>query len=272
MNFMSMTSAPSARRVFLDPPSQHPDQQAAVERAFFRSICLPNGSHKTTAAGRLNDVDVFLAALLRPRQDVRLLDVGISSGVTTAELIDHLHANGHRVEAVGMDLRVHARLRRCFGVDVLFDEAGRVLQLATARLAKGRPDPSSRSAKAGLLRGTIAAVECLCTRRWARQSRNWVRISLVTPRLLRRPGFELIEHDLAQPVPLSVGRFDVIRAANLLNFAYFPPSLLRTMLGNLLPALKHDGLLVVCRTAEPGGANDATAFRFDEPTRSLVAV
>src|SRR5205085_2939957 len=107
--------AATARRVLLNPGGVSAGEQAALEEGFFKGMCLPNGTHKTTSRGRLTDLDDRIGRLLPAGVDTHLLDVGISSGVTTLELIDFLEIRGHRVTGAGADIRIHARLRRFLG-------------------------------------------------------------------------------------------------------------------------------------------------------------
>ena len=99
-------------------------------------------------------------------QSVRLLDVGISSGVTTLELLNHLEAHGCRVSGVGVDTCVHVFLKSFFGIDVLYDHAGNVLQVATPLFARGRPQPSRKSFQSKALGLGLDLLESPLLRKW----------------------------------------------------------------------------------------------------------
>ena len=240
-----------------------------LERQFFQSLCLPNGTHKTTAERRLQDFDNCLASLLPTGRTIHLLDVGISSGVTTLELLERLEAGGHRVTGVGIDIRVHAYLRRFLGVDFLFDDQGNILQMATPFFARGRPEASSSTAKAQVLRVGIATAERILTKRWAAGSTAAMPLTLVSSRLLNRRGFSVREHDINLPMAGSEETFDVIRAANVFNLAYFKPAVLRNMLHTVLGSLKQGGLMAVVRTHGCDGSNHGTIFRKPRPGQPL---
>jgi hypothetical protein len=90
------------------------------------------------------------------------------------------------------------------------------------------------------------------------------RVALVVPELLADPAIELVEDDLLAPsADRFAGRFDAVRAANLLNRGYFDDEALRRMLARLAARLEPQGLLAVCRTEEDG-TNHATVFRRGE--------
>ena len=213
-----MAGAPKARAVLLDWRRRSATEQAALEKLFFTSLRMPNGAYKTTVGGRLRDLDERIVELLGARTGVRLLDVGVSSGVTTLDLIERLEAAGMACEAVAADLSVRARLFGApLGVDVLTDLEGRTLQLAGPWGARGRP---SRDGAAG------AAFEALgrLLRLAAGPGRD---LKLATPRLEGRQDVEIVEQDVFAERPGWTGAFDLVRAANLLNLSYFPPERIR---------------------------------------------
>ncbi len=74
--------APTIARMFLRPGGASiPDEE------FFPYIRLPNGTFKTTRAGRMPDVDDRLISLLKPEvRHYDLLDVAASSWTSTVEL------------------------------------------------------------------------------------------------------------------------------------------------------------------------------------------
>ena len=240
---------PSARSVLIASVS------AEEEALFFTHLLLPSGAYKTTFAGRFADLDAQVAELLAGRTEVRLLDVGVSSGVTTLEWIEGLESRGVSCLAVAADLVVHARLARAplLG-EVLVDDQGRFLQSAGKFGVLGRPygggpkalvaralDVAARSASGGGSRGEP--------------------VQLVTPRLARRDDCEIVEHDVFADRPAWRGRFDVIRAANLLNLAYFSPEAIRKALRLLASYLAPGGLLVLCRTDIATRTNHASILR-----------
>jgi hypothetical protein len=161
---MSALPASCARAVLLGH-----DVPSAAEEAFFRRLALPNGTFKTTRERRLRDVDAWLVEWLSPLpRELDLLDVAVSSGVTTAELLHVLRRHGSAVRAVATDLTLVGQLLS-FGprIDLLVDSRGSLLELRAGSFVKGRPHDlrSLRrllgwlvlSASAGVLRGARAA-------------------------------------------------------------------------------------------------------------------
>lgn len=269
---MRFPRAASARRVLLHRRPIPPDELASLEKSFFKSLCLPNGTHKTTSPGRLVDVDSRLCQLLPPWGAVHMLDVGISSGVTTLELLDRLESHGHRVTGADVDIGIHSNLRRWLGVDVLYDRDGKVLQLATPFFARRRPNRPLSSARAKLLQAVVGAVERLLVKRWLVAPGPSSSVMFVSPRLVDWAGFHIVEHDISLPMPEWANSFDLIRAANVLNPSYFGPSLLGSIVMRLTTWLKDGGLLVICRTAETDGSNHGTIFRKESNPLSICPI
>ena len=257
---MKATRVASARQVFLGSRPTSADEQVRLENSFFRNVRLSNGTHKTTAPGRLTDLDDVICRHFQQSESVHLLDVGISSGVTTLELLDCLESNGIRPSGVGVDICVRALFGSFLGMDVLYDSEGKVLQVATPFFARGRPHRSMKSLPSRMLGLGMHLLEAGFVRRWVAKGRRSCPLDLVSPRLLRRPGFKVVEHDVGQPMPAWDGSFDLARAANVLNLDYFAPAQIIGMVRNLILWLKPGGVLAICRTNGEGG-NNGTLYR-----------
>ncbi|MDQ6926838.1 MAG: hypothetical protein M3154_11480, partial [Candidatus Eremiobacteraeota bacterium] len=254
---------------------QSPEAEIATETLFFRHLRMPNGTYKTTYPNRMPDVDAAVADVIAaappgPGMRVQVLDVGVSSGVTTIEFADALAMRGMDVTVVAVDLFVSAFLHRVAGVDLLCDASGQVLQIASPLGVKGRPhDPHASFARASLQRLFDGVEQIIGSPDGARRGTP---IQLVSPRLVRRPGTAIVEHDLTTPRDEWVDRFDVVRAANVLNRDYFDDTTLRRMLVHLMTYVRSGGLLVLCRTHDETRTNHASVLRradgmFDVVTR-----
>jgi hypothetical protein len=230
-----------------------------LERSFFKSIALANGTHKTTAPQRLTDVDLEICRHVPMGEAVSLLDVGISSGVTTIELLDRLKAHGVAVRGVGVDICVRGRLLSVPGFGLLYDSSGRLLQMSTPLFTRGRPHRSQRCLSSRTLTACMNLLESQAAR-WCANSRLAHSVDLVTPALTTRPGFSVVEHDIVQPRPDWAAAFDLIRVANVLNLDYFQPTVIAGILRNLIAWLKPDGVLVICRTHAADGSNHGSIY------------
>src|SRR5579872_5578450 len=102
-------------------------RSAEVERRFFGRLRLPNGTWKTTYAGRLDDLNDALLPFMPRDRPAALMDVAVSSGVSTIEWSDHLSAHEIVHSIVATDVSTEGWLTS-FGTvfAVVFDETQRV--------------------------------------------------------------------------------------------------------------------------------------------------
>ena len=232
-----------------------------VERAFFSGLQLDNGTFKTTSAARLDEVNSLVARLLPRDRVLDILDVGVSSGVTTADWSAQLRSEGIEHQIVATDLVMHAVLltvgRR---IAVLWQQNGHPLAVQAGPVTlylghagdKGPRGVLSRVLGPALRRLHAATVN---RRSWPPEAppRPWragVRpVELVSRHLVADASIRLVEDDVSLPGEFGQS-FDVCRAANLLNRAYFPDDRLTAMATNLSARLRDGGLLVVCRTTD----------------------
>lgn len=266
---------PTVREALLDVSAEADAE--ALRETFFRRLRLPGGVTKRTRRGRLADLDALVAELLRraPRPDdatLELMDVGVSSGVTTLDWSEALRKSGFEFSLLAGDLTPRGWLmplaRR---VEVLLDDQLRPLQFDVF----GRGIPGGAPGLLGLMPALgglwvrwlfwweeeLARSLRLGREAWGRRAASIARVTLTLPELGRDTAIRLIEDDLlAPPNPALEGRFDVVRVANLLNRGYFSEPQLAAMLGVVTARLKTGGLLILCRT-EPDETNHATVFR-----------
>jgi hypothetical protein len=243
-----------------------------LERRFFDCLRLKNGVYKTTFARRLDDLNEQVEKYLPVAQPLQVLDVAISSGVSTLEWAESLEKAGVDYHMTGIDLTIGALLVS-FGerlhtvVDhkkwpLLFEIDGEWL--------------SSPPRKRHLLRhlyslAVIKSALLLWTRRDREPDRGRTQrilgmptrtrsISLVTPRLMNHPRVTISEANILTESGLQ-GTYHVIRAANILNKDYFDNDTLAKILHNLRRHLTPDGVLVVCSTdVDEASVNHATIF------------
>ena len=223
------------------------------EAAFFTALKVGNNTFKKTAPGRFAQLD---AALVRNLADAKprigeALDIGISSGMTTLELNAALVAAGHSLRLTGTDLSLKAFIVPVAkGCRALIDGAGHILQYdlfgIPVRPWRRRLDYFS---------GMIAVRACLnrtCAPRARRSlaaNRVLRRVDLVSPKLLQRCDIAVEQDDITVENPAFGGRFDFVRAANVLNRDYFDEPTLRRALSHVVSYLAGPGaLLLVART------------------------
>jgi len=272
---------PTIKEIFLtDPGTRDPTTQEEFERNFYSRLRLPNGVYKTTHTRRFDDLNPIVNELLPKGRPLEVLDVGISSGISTIEWLDALRASDIDARMIGGDLDITAYMISVGQwLDVLIDRTGYALQvdLGTRSITKHDRFPFARRA---LLAPVVFCLNAAFKLFWfsSAELRRHIAadggerafalgvqcrpLKLLSPRLRSDERLQLIEDDIVAGDQQLGDRFDAIRAANVLNF-YLHPQMLVRMLDTLRRRLRVGGLLILCRTSTQG-RNLGTIFRINE--------
>lgn len=260
---------------FFDTPAASITPQ--MEREFFSGLMTRNGTWKTTFHDRFKEINRFLVDRARAHLlDVAdVLDVGVSSGISTLELFEDLQAEASDVRIVGTDLQPDAYLIRAVpGARVLADETGFPLMfeihghavkpwVAAADYRNGRFIP--RKLANLLLSGRARTI--------LRQGGSRItRVKLVTPRLRDMTAIQVVKDDIRRSNESYIGRFGFIRIANVMNRGYFAEDVLICMAKNARSYLAGAGSsLLVVRTHEDGSNHGTLARLARDGTLEVAA-
>jgi hypothetical protein len=238
------------------------DAAAEAEFSFFNRLQLENETYKSTRKQRLDDVNELVAPLLPDHSPLAVMDVAVSSGVSSMEWSEHLAALGIEHRMVAGDICVQGLLLTCGKrFAILWQEGGHPLVVQAAPY-------SLYLVRSGAIRVLTRAVNPLLRKVYRgveRRSPTRVRqipqprsvvvqwMPLVSSAVRQSEKISFVQDDISVP-----GRFreemDICRAANILNRSYFSDDEIRRMASNLVTRLRPGGLLVVCRTDEVSGA------------------
>lgn len=264
---------PTARQLYLALPDGDEAAQETLEKNFFSSIRLRNGTYKYTYSHRLDDLNEMVRRLLPERRPLRIMDVAVSSGISTLEWIEALESAGIEHEMVAGDLVVNTYLISVGKhLHVLADSTGYPLQYDLfGRVIPGQPGRKHLALYFLPLRllnkrlatqfgNTVAGRSNAMKRAASTQNpRNCQRLALVSPRLQARASLKIVEDDILADASPIVEGFHVLRAANILNRSYFDDETLARMVANLRRRLTPHGLFIVCST-DSHNANHGTVF------------
>jgi hypothetical protein len=259
------TRSSTAREVLLGGDSLSPEDRVVKEERFFQRIRLQNGLFKVTAAHRLDDVNEVVLRYIQSRwsaETLQVLDVGVSSGITTIELAEALQRSGRKFKIVGTDLCIEASfLSYGWHLNVLLDQQGRPLQFELL----GFPISNYFGARVSMwIRRTIPVLfaRFLFKVLASPVARRLIGppyqkpVRLLTGRWRDYPEVEFVQEDLFAEVPNRF-QYHLIRAANILNHRLFSNAQLRRAIDLLRVRLKVGGLLLVVRTQEDGSNHGA---------------
>lgn len=232
-----------------------------------------NKVYKTTSYDRFADVNPYLVQQLRTDRlsEVKILDIGVSSGVSTIELYDDLHAGGLSPAMVATDILVDAFLVSvlpwCYA---LVDPNGFPLRFDLP-FGTMKPWVVRRDYRTGfaIFRKLVNATFTSRANRILRNpdAKEAIKVKLITPRLLVNDCVNVYADDVRQYNGTLAHQFDFIRAANVLNSGYFSTVALSSILGNVRRYLRGpSAYLLVVRTHDDNH-NHGTLFRLDDNSR-----
>ena len=240
-----------------------------AETKFYESLVTSTGIRKTTAPGRLDRVNqLFFEVLgglaLEPKT---IMDVGISSGVTTLEWLQEFDRRGMDVEMIGTDANMTAYLYKLSpSFHVLADRNRNLLQLELFGFAV-RPYHRKRDMFTG---GVIwrPILRRIASRLLPAVSHEGP-LYLVTPLLRNQGRVQLIDDDILQPnSPALVRSADVVRVANLIQHEYLDARAIARAVENVRQRCRgKDSLVIVCRN-QP--ALSASILRMNAERRFVV--
>lgn len=255
--------AVSAIDVFLGSPTEE------QEREFWKSLRLPNRTFKTTTEKRLEDLNAAAIEFWRETgfAPQTVLDVAASSGVTTIEWLEAMRAAGFSPRMTATDISLNGKIFHLlpFYSVLVHDNAK---QEPLQHIIFG--GPLTPYFDYGIRSTLGAAITHLIYKplRALRASNNGQSVRLVSPKVAAQAGITFIEDDLFDGASKErLGKFDVVRAANILNHGYFPEPVLRKALANLKSVLRGPGsCLIVVRTIAEG-SNHGGIYRLTPDNR-----
>lgn len=263
-------AVPTARRIFLSE-APNLDELREDEFAFFSSIKLANGTTKTTDRNRMRDVDRWLYEFLPKTKVQKILDVGISSGITTVELCELLDEKNtpYAVAAMDSDLTAYLLIlgdgesvlvdRR--GNPIHFEMNGKGFGYVKGTNVKHRAERAFLKFKTKMLVNFRLKNDFNRPKNTAEKNDLEVRaIKLVCREITENPRIKLLEESVF--AENAAEKYGVIRAANILNKGYFSDAQLLEAVRKLAGRLEPNGFLLVCRTNSEG-ENNASLFRLN---------
>ncbi|MBC9031388.1 hypothetical protein IAG41_03190 [Sphingomonas sp. JC676] len=238
---------------------------ARDEARFFGGLRTGNFTFKRTGEGRLRVMDRALIEWL-DRATARIdtvLDLGISSGVTTAELAEAIAQSGRSVRMTGTDRGLAARIVDLpMGCRALVEPTGHVLQYEILGRAM-RPWTRRLDYLTGMAVAQKVVNRTLgpLARALGASPHTGDPVALVSRRLAQSDAMRLIEDDVTIRNPALTGGFDLIRAANILNRHYFEPAELQRAVDNVRSYLRGPGAWLLVLRTHGDAEHRGTLFR-----------
>lgn len=228
------------------------DIDPATEAAFYGMLKMPNGTFKLTRGSRFAEIEEAFGRIFA-EEAARIhsvLDVGVSTGITTLEFADFLQSRGSPAEITATDLYVQAHIVQPFrelrvladpkGWPLQYDICGKAIRPWIRRLDYVTLAFVPRILARAVLRNRVKALI---------QKGESKPVQLISKSLSGRSDISFIENDILTRSAELSDRFDLVRAANILNRNYFSDQDILRAVDNIRTYL-HDsgGLFLVTRT------------------------
>jgi hypothetical protein len=224
---------------------------------------MRNGTFKRTQHNRFAALEkAFSKSIARRAHRIRqVLDLAVSSGVTTVDFAEYLSGLGARFNMVATDAFISAHIVEFgAGIRILAAPDGFPLQYDIRGVAFRPWVRRLDYATLGIL--PRLALRASAERRAARliAAGRSVPVQLVSPRLAMRPDIRLVEADIRERQDSFCRRFDLIRAANILNRGAFADADLQRAIRHVASYLAGPGALLIVTRTGPDGRDNGTLF------------
>lgn len=222
---------------------------ASAEFSRIHQNLLLQGVWKWTGRHRLKQMDRLLSEHLADQgyQHLHMLDIGASDGITSLDTVDYLgKKNKISLRVTMLDQVIELFSINTHGATLYFTSSRRPILLRLGKLAVCLEPMQGIE---GVLFNYLAAILARqCTRKLQHVELNAARlISLINPAVLQSRFIEVCECDLFNPRTDWTGKYDVVRASNILNIAYFSEARILEAVGLAHRYLKEGGILMVSR-------------------------
>ena len=242
------------------------DIDPATEAAFYGMLKMRNGTFKLTRASRFAEIEEAFGRIFTEKAGKihSVLDVGVSTGITTLEFADFLQSRGSLARITATDLYIQAHIVQPFrelrvladpkGWPLQYDICGKGIRPWIRRLDYVTLAFVPRILARAVLQNRVKALI---------QKGESKPVQLISKRLSGRSDISFIENDILTRSPELSHRFDLVRAANILNRNYFSDQDILRAVENIRSYL-HDsaGLFLVTRT-NAAQINAGTLFELD---------
>jgi hypothetical protein len=220
-----------------------------AEYEFFQGIQTSNGTKKATEPGRLAEMDdLFFRTLARLNLKPRtVMDIGVSSGVTTVDWLNAFKARDLNIEMIATDFVMSVYIHTLGkNIRALTERNGHLLQIELF----GNGIRTYTRLRDYVLGGLIwRSMLCAYVRSRLPHTERHGPYELVSPFLRNRQDIQLLDDDILAPSPANlIGRADVVRVANLIQSVYFTDAQIKRAVATVRERCRgKDSLVVICR-------------------------
>lgn len=227
---------------------QSRDEQ--LEENLYARIKMSNNTYKRTYSGRLDEVNEEIVGLISSMnlEEVYLMDVGASSGITTLEWHEQLKEEGIQAKVIATDAFIDAYQVKVVPnfFEIILDYERKLIEYNVGSMVF----QGLMYCPLSMLIYPVAKL-FIYLAQWQMKGKISVfeikQIELIHSAFNNKKDIKFIKDDIINDKHY-IGQIDCLRASNILNKGYFDKSTLLQIIGNLKARLKEGGLFVVTRT------------------------
>jgi len=255
-----------------------------LQERMLARFALHNGLLKYTHSQRFNDFDQLAMRHIRtqfPNSEIRVHDLGASDGRTSCDFYDALTALfGERLYFLSSDYApcLYVLKRKNSANRLILDSNEHLLQIIVGPFVFNvvRPESVKLYPINHLIR--YIAMFAYANPLLAAHKKGTPHIERRRLVLLCRKGREYINtrknfhFKVYDVMSESTGRYDIIRAMNVLNYSYFTESELLRAIRNIFCALKNGGLFITGSNVERSTIVNGTIYKKSNDRMEAIAM
>lgn len=237
---------------------------AIAERILF-DFADERRAYKRTYCDRFRDFDEEILSFLVNSHPINSIhDVGVSDGRTALDFFERVSQCFPDLEYVASDISGSLLVVEDGNLTVTLNQGGQILEILY------HPFVFNIAVKDSRLHYPINSLACLLTRltlvplllrKLSRKKIAPREIFLFAPAVLKKAAetrrFRVAQHNILHPLS---GRFDAVRAMNILNPTYFTTEEFETALCNVHRALNPNGVLITGSNEDAGSIVNGAVY------------
>ena len=227
-----------------------------TEHDSFTYFRLYNKTFRTTKVNRLDDVNVLANNYIPETRPLQVLDLAISSGITSVEWKNILDKDGIENNYLATDATLYGTRVKLGPLTLLFEEVNNKKQYLLQVDLFGYACPNASGSR---WRNVICRVFSNLTKTCVFKG---TQVYIIDPAAIKinesDNSFSLKQINLFEiNHKLTTSFFNVVRAAKILNKAYFDDVHIKHALNNIKDVMANNSLFIVVRTHLDGSNHGA---------------
>mgnify|MGYP001089544255 CR=1 FL=1 len=227
----------------------------------FSTLIMENNTSKQTNVNRFKDLEEITIKYLTESLDYKILDIGVSSGITSCELLELLKKRDIQFTLYATDKYPEIKFYKNIFFTAYLDSNNKVKSIYTG-LFFFSDLLSWKYFLSKLFFKILSKFIVIKNNKVDHCSLLYQNFN----ELILNKKIVFFEHDIINP--LNEKNFELVRVMNLLNLGYFSNDFITTSIENIKKSIKENGMLLVGRTIN--GKNHASLYKLKRDKFTLI--